>query len=93
MYEKQYFSLYFLKPKPWDPSKKLDLAICYTGKNNCSVRFNLTDLVTKEGCKLASKKTPFHRLWCETACGGERVTTGNLGSTNSSYLYSKYTHF
>ena len=29
-YEKLTFSIYFLKAKPWDPSKKLDLAICYT---------------------------------------------------------------
>ena len=36
---------------------------------------------------------PFYRLWCETACGGERITTGNLGSTISSYLYIKYNHF
>ena len=34
----------------WDPSRKLDLAISYPGnRNNSSQRFNLADLVTKEG--------------------------------------------
>ena len=54
MYEKLDFSLHFSNRKAWDPSKKLDLAICYTGKRHSSVRFNLTDLVKKEGCKLAT---------------------------------------
>ena len=51
----QLFPFYFLKTKPWNPSKKLDLAICYTGKNNSSVRFNLTDLVKKKVANLQEK--------------------------------------
>ena len=31
-YEKVDFSLHFSTRRAWDPSKKLDLAICYTGK-------------------------------------------------------------
>ena len=40
---KKLFPLYFLKTKPWDPSKKLDLAICYTKKKQkqlCTILFD-----------------------------------------------------
>ena len=53
------------KSRPWDPSEKLDLAICYKSHQPSSVRFNLTDLVTKEGYKLASTKSLLYCLWCE----------------------------
>ena len=83
---KKNVSRYFFKIRPWDPSKKLDLASCYKAHQSRALYdFSLTDLVKKEGCKLASENVPLHHEPLFTiSIAFKDITNGKIG--NAIYL-------